>query len=142
MLGFQAMALSSRWKTNQFSTQPAISELAKSSTPVKAAYSAVGPSSVSECSTYSADSVPTSGSPRSHQARPCAASTSGAHSARLPKMPAACERIRCTTSSTKDSTDSSLVRSPRRCAMAGAVIAGCLVATVQCSSMISTKLAA
>ena len=34
--GFQAIALSSRY-TNQFSAQPAISELANSSTPVKAA---------------------------------------------------------------------------------------------------------
>jgi hypothetical protein len=38
-------------ETNQFSAQPAISELANSSTPVKAANKAVGPSRVSECST-------------------------------------------------------------------------------------------
>ena len=37
MRGFQAMALSRRCQTNQFSTQPAISELTNSSTPVKAA---------------------------------------------------------------------------------------------------------
>ena len=37
MRGFQAMALSSRCQTNQFSTQPAINELANSKTPVKAA---------------------------------------------------------------------------------------------------------
>ncbi len=37
MRGFQAIALSSRCQTNQFSTQPAISELANSSTPVNAA---------------------------------------------------------------------------------------------------------
>ena len=37
IFGFQAIALSSRCQTNQFSNQPAISELTNSSTPVKAA---------------------------------------------------------------------------------------------------------
>ena len=57
-------------------------------------------------------------------------------------MPAACERIRCATSSTKASTLASSATSPSLSAIAGAVIAGCLVATVQCSRWMITKLAA
>ena len=61
-------------------------------------------------------------------------------------MPAACERIRCATSSTKPSTASSLAPAPASSvsflAIAGAVIAGCLVATVPCSSCTTTKLTA
>ena len=103
------MALSRRWKTNQFSAQPAISELANSSTPVKAAYSAVGPSSVSDVQHVLGRVLADQRLRRaSHHDSACAPSTSGAHSARLPKMPAACERIRCTTSSTKASTVLSL----------------------------------
>ena len=60
-------------------------------------------------------------------------------------MPAACERMSCATRSTKVSICSSLALPPAagsEAASAGAVIAGCLVATVQCSSMTTTKLAA
>ena len=61
----------------------------------------------------------------------------------LPMMPAIWLRSRCATSSTKSSIAASL--SPTcssRAAIAGAVIAGCLVATVQCSSCTITKLTA
>ncbi len=150
MRGFHAIALSRRWNTNQFSVQPAISELANSSTPVKAANSAVAPIGLSACFTCAASSVPTSGAPNSAVQPSCTPSTSGAHSARLPKIPAACDRMSCAMRSTKTSICASPSFAPlaasgiaaRYSASAGAVIAGCLVATVQCSSMISTKLAA
>ncbi len=89
MRGFQAIALSSRCSTNQFSAQPAISELANSSTPVKAANSAVGPSSVSACSECSASAAPTSGAPNSATHSSWIARTSGPQATRLPRMPAA-----------------------------------------------------
>ncbi len=59
-------------------------------------------------------------------------------------MPAVCDRISCATRSTKASTSSSLLLRPvgSDAAMAGAVMAGCLVATVQCSSITMTKLMA
>ena len=144
MRGFQAMALCSRCSTNQFSAQPATSELANSSTPVKAANSSVGPSSVMLCSTYWPLSALTKGWPVTAVAKHCTATTMGAHKARLPAMPAICERINCATRSTKPSISSSLLARPvgSVAASAGAVIAGCLVATVQCSSMMSRKLAA
>jgi hypothetical protein len=63
MRGFQAMALSRRWKTNQFSAQPATSELAKSSTPVKAANSAVGPEQRQRAARARPACAPTSGAP-------------------------------------------------------------------------------
>ena len=144
MRGLCAIALSSRWKTNQFSAQPAISELANSSTPVKAANRAVGPSSVMLFSTYSASSVPTGKTPRLNAASHCTPSTSGTHINTLPTMPAVCERISAATRSTKTSMSSALPGPPagKVAASAGAVIAGCLVATVQCSSMTMTKLIA
>ena len=49
--GLKRSAESSRFNTNQFSTQPAMMLEENSSTPVKAANSALGPSSVSECKT-------------------------------------------------------------------------------------------
>ena len=54
-------------------------------------------------------------------------------------MATACERSRYTTSSTKFSTASGAFMSFSRAAMAGAVMAGCLVATVQPISMMMTK---
>ena len=63
----------------------------------------------------------------------------GITSPTLPKMAAYCERSRYTISSTKFSTASGVVTFLRRAAMAGAVIAGCLVATVQCASMMMTN---
>ena len=119
MRGFQAMALSSRCQTNQFSTQPAISELRNSSTPVKAAKKAVGPSSVSVSSTCCASRWSMSGWPNAARQPNCTASTIGVTAARLPKMPAACERISCATSSTKLSTCSSVERSRSFSAIAG-----------------------
>ena len=57
-------------------------------------------------------------------------------------MPAAWERIRCAVSSTKRSTAASLETSASFSAIAGAVIAGCLVATVKCRIWIRTNEAA
>ena len=55
-------------------------------------------------------------------------------------MAATCERARFATSVTKSSTDFWSGSSLSLAAMAGAVIAGCLVATVNISIWISTKL--
>ena len=52
MRGLCRMAESRRCSTNQFSTQPAIMLEANSTTPVNAAHSSVGPSSVSDSSTW------------------------------------------------------------------------------------------
>ena len=60
----------------------------------------------------------------------------------LPSTAATCERTRCVTSSTKASKALSSPRSFSLAAIAGAVMAGCLVASVQCSNWIMTKLAA
>ncbi|MNY26264.1 hypothetical protein D3C86_1601020 [compost metagenome] len=71
--------------------------------------------------------------------RPMAA---GSTISTLPRMAATCERVRLATSLTKSSTDSWSGSSLSLAAIAGAVMAGCLVATVKCSSWISTKLSA
>ncbi|MNS86247.1 hypothetical protein D3C72_1201450 [compost metagenome] len=60
----------------------------------------------------------------------------------MPSTAATCERTRLATSSTNWSTASSDLMSRSRAAIAGAVMAGCLVASVRCSSWIATKLAA
>ena len=67
-----------RCQTNQFSAHPAIRLLANSSTPVKAAYSAVGPSGAASAA-YSASLRGTSGDcPTPGPRRSCTASTSWA----------------------------------------------------------------
>ena len=79
MRGFQAIALSSRCQTNQFSTQPAISELANSSTPVKAAKNGVGPEQRQRIE-HVRPLVPVRpAARRTARASHCAASTSGDH---------------------------------------------------------------
>ncbi|MNJ77798.1 hypothetical protein D3C77_753850 [compost metagenome] len=60
----------------------------------------------------------------------------------LPRMAATWERTRWATSSTNSWMEPSLWMSLSLAAMAGAVMAGCLVATVKCSIWISTKLMA
>ena len=63
----------------------------------------------------------------------------------LPNTAATCERTKCVTSSTKSSSvvgDSSESMSLSLAAIAGAVMAGCLVASVKCSSWIITNVTA
>ena len=66
----------------------------------------------------------------------------GNTSSTLPSTAATWVRTKSVTSVTKSSTALPLSRSLSLAAMAGAVMAGCLVATVKCSSWISTKLTA
>ena len=63
----------------------------------------------------------------------------------LPNTAATCERTRCVTSSTNTSMEFGAwgeSMSLSLAAMAGAVMAGCLVASVRCSNWITTKLIA
>ena len=70
------------------------------------------------------------------------AATAGTTTSTLPSTAATCERTRLATSSTNSSRPLSARISRSRAASAGAVMAGCLVASVRCSSWIATKLAA
>ena len=137
--GLWARAESSRCSTNQFSNQPATMLLANSSTPVKAANSAVGPSTSMSCSTCSAWLVVIMGWPPKVCSPHDSSSTTGTTSARLPAMAATCERNRLATSSTNRRTAPGVCMSRSLATMAGAVTAGCLVATVRCSSCTSTN---
>ena len=85
MRGSTAMALSRRWKTNQFSAQLAISELANSSTPVNAANTG-GPAASSTAAPYST----WFGRPPAARRTACQrlTSTSTRPAIRLPTMPA------------------------------------------------------
>lgn len=136
------MAESRRCRTKAFSVQPATMLAANSSTPVKAAKSAVGPASESDCSVAAACAASSSGRPSANCTSRASASIAGTTSPTLPSTAATCERTRLATSSTKSATAASVLMSRSRAAMAGAVIAGCLVASVRCSSWIATKLAA
>ena len=115
---------------------------ANSSTPVNAANSTEGPSRCSESSTCSALSSLRKGAPRTDASPRASSSAAGYTTSTLPSTAATCERTRCVTSSTKDCTALSESSSLSLAAMAGAVMAGCLVATVKCSNWISTKLRA
>ncbi len=142
MRGFQRRALSSRCSTKAFSVHPATTLEANSSTPVNTANKGVGPSRDSEASSARACAASSSGAPNSHCAARPKASAAGNTRATLPNTPAACERVRAATSSTKACAARRSDRSASLSAMAGAVIAGCLVAMVQCSRAMSTKVAA
>ncbi len=115
---------------------------ANSSTPVRAANKAVGPSTVRSCKTCLATLASIMGAPKANHKALLISSTAGATSARLPTIAATCERTRCVTSSTKPSMAPGAPSSLSLAAMAGAVMAGCLVATVKCNIWISTKLRA
>ncbi len=69
-------------------------------------------------------------------------STTGITTSTLPSTAATCDRTRWVISSTNDSMASPEPSSLSLAAMAGAVMAGCLVATVKCSNCTSTKLTA
>ena len=136
------MAESSRCSTNQFSTQPATMLEANSRQPVKAAKSRVGPSSDSECRVYSASFALIIGCPSTSERPRLSSTTVGTTTTTLPSTAATCERTRWATSSTKALVASGVPMSLSLAAMAGAVMAGCLVARVRCSSWMTTKLAA
>ncbi|MPM94482.1 hypothetical protein SDC9_141628 [bioreactor metagenome] len=136
------MAASSRCRTNQFSTQPAMMLDVNSSTPVKAANSSDPPQGLSESMTCRASFSLMAECPKALASSSEMPSTAGKTMSRLPRMAATCERTRCVSSSTNSFSLPSASMSLSLAAMAGAVIAGCLVATVKCSNCTSTKLAA
>ena len=118
---------------------------ANSTTPVKPAQNSVGPSSVMDASTCAALSAPIIEWPSSRLASVSSSSTTGTTMKTLPTTAATCERTRCVTSSTKSSSVvavSSDSMSLSLAAIAGAVMAGCLVASVKCSSWIMMNVAA
>jgi hypothetical protein len=63
----------------------------------------------------------------------------GTTASKLPKIAAICDRNRWAASSTKPCTPASSSMCLSLAAMAGAVTAGCLVATAQCSNMTRTN---
>ena len=143
MRGFQAMALSRRWKTNQFS-DPAGDQRAGEQQHA-------GEGGVQRRRPEQRQRVQhvlglvlrrpaarrTAAAPATAPPAPAARTAPGCRRCRPPASgsgaPRRRRRLRPASSLRQ--------RRPGARAIAGAVIAGCLVATVQCSSMISTKLA-
>ncbi|MNT84529.1 hypothetical protein D3C72_2245530 [compost metagenome] len=79
------------------------------------------------------------GAPVTNRSARLSSSTTGITRPTLPAMAAIWERNRLATSSTKRRTAPGWRMSRSLATMAGAVTAGCLVATVRCSNWITTK---